>query len=194
MLVQEVILSIQHENYSIHTRQGLFVDITLVAHDIRSTHNVGAFFRTCDGLGVKQILFSGYTPYPTFEGDSRMPHFADKITRQIHKTALGAESTVDFKVYDHLQDALEHLKKRDTVLVALEQFPGSATPNECVDRLKHAYKNRPLALIVGNEIHGVDDATLQQMDMIMEIPMLGVKESLNVSVATAIALYSLTSL
>ena len=61
-------------------------EITLIAHDIRSTHNVGAFFRTCDGLGVKRIIFSGYTPYPTFEGDSRLPHFADKITRQIHKT------------------------------------------------------------------------------------------------------------
>ncbi len=168
--------------------------ITLVAHDIRSTHNVGAFFRTCDGLGVKQIIFSGYTPYPTFEGDSRLPHFADKITRQIHKTALGAESTVDFQCFETLEDVLNHLKSENTVLIALEQFPKSISPSECAELLKKKYKNRPVALILGNEIHGVKDDVLARMDMIMEIPMNGLKESFNVSVAAGIALYALTNL
>lgn len=167
------------------------MQITLVAHDIRSTHNVGAFFRTCDGLGVKNIIFSGYTPFPTFEGDTRLPHFADKITRQIHKTALGAESTVDFKRYESLNEVIKILKKSGHVLVALEQFPGSLCPSECRDKLDKKFKDRPVALIIGNEIHGVKDEILKQMDLIMEIPMHGTKESLNVSVATAIALYEL---
>jgi 23S rRNA (guanosine2251-2'-O)-methyltransferase len=170
-----------------------FMQITLVAHDIRSTHNVGAFFRTCDGLGVKRIIFSGYTPHPTFEGDSRLPHFADKITRQIHKTALGAESTVDFERFETLEEVLGQLKSENTALVALEQFPGSVSPAQCAETLAKKFKNRPVALILGNEIHGVKDEILQQMDLVMEIPMHGIKESFNVSVAAGIALYALTN-
>jgi len=169
------------------------MQIALVAHDIRSTHNVGAFFRTCDGLGIEKIIFSGYTPYPTLEADTRLPHFSDKITRQIHKTALGAESTVAFERFETLKEVLAELKKDNYVLVALEQFPGSASPEDCTKAIKSSFKNRPVALVVGNEIHGVADEILQQMDLIVEIPMHGTKESLNVSVATAIALYSLTT-
>jgi tRNA G18 (ribose-2'-O)-methylase SpoU len=167
------------------------MQITLVAHNIRSTHNVGAFFRTCDGLGVKKIIFSGYTPYPTFEGDSRLPHFADKITRQIHKTALGAESVIDFETFETLEETISNLKKDGYTLVALEQFPGSKHPEEVLKRLQDQ-KAVKVALIIGNEIHGVSDETLNQVNHIMEIPMQGLKESLNVSVATAIALYVLT--
>ena len=165
----------------------------LVAHDIRSTHNVGAFFRTCDGLGMDEIIFSGYTPYPTFEGDSRLPHFADKITRQIHKTALGAESVVDFHRYETLDEAIAQLKKNDTVIIALEQDDASLTPQECRKLLNKKYAHRPIALILGNEIHGVAPDILQQMDIIMEIPMHGMKESFNVSVAAGIALYELST-
>lgn len=168
------------------------MQITLVAHDIRSTHNVGAFFRTCDGLGINKIIFSGYTPYPTFEGDTRMPHFADKLTRQIHKTALGAESTVEFERRETLDEVLSELKKQRAILVALEQFPGSLTPRECASKLHTHHQDQHVALIIGNEIHGVKDEILKQMDYIIEVPMHGTKESLNVSVATAIALYELT--
>lgn len=166
--------------------------ISLVAHDIRSTHNVGAFFRTCDGLGIEHIYFSGYTPYPAFEGDSRLPHFADKLTRQIHKTALGAESIVDFSYYESLQTLMDELKKKEVILIALEQFPGSLTPAACKKKLEYDRTEQEVALLIGNEIHGVKDDILKQMDYIIEIPMKGTKESLNVSVATAIALYELT--
>ncbi len=169
------------------------MEISLVAHDIRSTHNVGAFFRTCDGLGVQKIIFSGYTPHPTFEGDTRLPHFAYKLTRQIHKTALGAESIIDFEKNETLKEVIVSLQKQKTVLVALESFPTSHTPKECAQLIRSNYKDRPIALIVGNEIHGVADEILKQMDLIMEIPMHGVKESFNVSVAAAIALYALTT-
>lgn len=167
------------------------MQITLIGHNIRSTHNVGAFFRTCDGLGVNKIIFSGYTPYPTFEGDSRLPHFADKITRQIHKTALGAESAVDFERYETLEAVIAELKKSGYTLVALEQFPNSKSPNE-VSKLLQKNRAKKVALIVGNEIHGVSDDVLKQVDHIIEIPMHGIKESLNVSIATAITLYELT--
>lgn len=166
--------------------------IILVAHDIRSTHNVGAFFRTCDALGIDRILFSGYTPYPALEDDTRLPHFADKLTRQIHKTALGAESTVPFAYFESLDLLLIELKKQNAVLIALEQYPGSVSLKDCKQAILRDYPNRPVALFVGNEIHGVSDTLLQQMDIITEIPMHGTKESLNVSVATGIMLYELT--
>jgi 23S rRNA (guanosine2251-2'-O)-methyltransferase len=166
-------------------------EIILVVNNIRSTHNVGAFFRTCDGLGVREIIFSGYTPYPSFQGDTRLPHFADKITRQIHKTALGAESHVYFK-YSQLESIFTELKKRDAILIGLEQATDSITPEDCKTILEKTYPSRPAALFIGNEIHGVDKDILKKMDLIIEIPMQGSKESLNVSVATAIALYILT--
>lgn len=167
-------------------------NITLVAHDIRSTHNVGAFFRTCDGLGVQKIIFSGYTPYPSLEDDTRLPHFADKLTRQIHKTALGAECTVDFERFNNLEEVIEKAKQENAVLIALEQYPGSLSPEACVQKIKSQYECRPIYLIIGNEVHGVADDLLAKVDIVMEIPMKGTKESLNVSVATAIALYELT--
>ena len=167
------------------------MNISLLAHDIRSTHNVGAFFRTCDGLGINHIYFSGYTPFPSFEGDTRLPHFADKLTRQIHKTALGAESIIDFSYHESLQTLIDELKKKKAVLVALEQYPNSLTPEACRKHIESQYRDREIVLVVGNEIHGVKDDTLEQVDFVMEIPMHGTKESLNVSVATAIALYEL---
>lgn len=170
----------------------MHMNVILVAHDIRSTHNVGAFFRTCDGLGISKIIFSGYTPFPTFEGDSRLPHFADKITRQIHKTALGAESSVPFDIFKTMEGALASLKESGVTLVALEQAKNSLSPNTIRQKLIKTNRNKTVALIVGNEIHGVDNKTLKDVDYIMEIPMHGTKESLNVSVATAIALYELT--
>ncbi len=163
--------------------------ITLLAHDIRSTHNVGAFFRTCDGLGIDRIIFSGYTPYPTLEDDTRLPHFADKLTRQIHKTALGAETTVTFERFETLNDALNNVK--DSILVALEQSDNSLTPKQVFAELNKVSGQKEVVLIVGNEIHGVSKEILASVDYIMEIPMHGSKESLNVSVATAIALYEL---
>ena len=162
--------------------------IVLIAHDIRSTHNVGAFFRTCDGLGIDEIIFSGYTPYPTLEKDTRLPHFSDKLTRQIHKTALGAETSVPFRRFDTLKEVLNNLAS-SVKIIALEQAKNSKTPSAVSMELK---SEDNVALIIGNEIHGVDEEILKSVDAIMEIPMHGNKESLNVSVATGIALYELS--
>lgn len=158
--------------------------IILLAHDIRSTHNVGAFFRTCDGFGIDKIIFSGYTPYPTLENDTRLPHFADKLTRQIHKTALGAETTVPFERYD--EPPLAELKEQGYEIVALEQAKDSVMLTEYKPPAK-------VALLLGNEIRGVTPELMEQCDKIIEIPMKGHKESFNVSVATGIALYQISS-
>ena len=158
-------------------------DIVLIAHNIRSTHNVGAFLRTCDGFGVRKLIFSGYTPYPTLEDDTRLPHFADKITRQIHKTALGAEITVPFE-YCELPP-IEQLKAEGYTIVGLEQDERSVMlPDyEVPDKV---------ALLPGNEIDGIYPEYRDQCDALVEIPMHGHKESFNVSVATGIALYHLS--
>jgi 23S rRNA (guanosine2251-2'-O)-methyltransferase len=157
-------------------------EIILIAHNIRSTHNVGAFFRTADGFGVSKIIFSGYTPYPTLEDDTRLPHFADRLTRQIHKTALGAETTVPFERYD--EPPLNALKKDGYRIVGLEQDKRSIMLNDYTSPGK-------VALLLGNEIDGIYPELRAQCDDLIEIPMHGHKESFNVSVATGVALYGL---
>ena len=157
--------------------------ITLVAHNIRSTHNVGSIFRTADGFGVNKIILSGYTPYPTIDGDTRLPHIRDKLTSQIHKTALGAESAVPFEYLETLD--LGTLAVGGARIVALEQSEQSIKLRE------YATPSR-LVLLVGEEVHGIPQELLDDCDDIIEIPMLGSKESFNVSVATGIALYALT--
>lgn len=157
-------------------------EIILIAHNIRSTHNVGAFFRTCDGFGISKIILSGYTPYPTIDGDTRLPHFADKLTRQIHKTALGAETMVPFERYD--EPPLETLKRQGFQIVGLEQDERSVM-------LPEYEAPEKVALLLGNEIDGIYPEFRDQCDALIEIPMHGDKESFNVSVATGIALYSL---
>ena len=156
--------------------------ITLIAHNIRSTHNVGALFRTAEGFGVQKIILSGYTPYPHHQHDSRLPHIADKLHAQIHKTALGAETMVPFEQYDHIEDWLQD---NALPLIALEQTPGSRL-------LPEFTPPEEFALLLGEEVHGIEDALLAQCSHFVEIPMSGKKESFNVSVAAGIALYGLT--
>lgn len=159
-------------------------DIVLLAHNIRSAHNVGAFLRTCDGFGVQKVIFSGYTPYPALDGDTRLPHFADKITRQIHKTALGAETTVPFEW--HEQPPIEQLKADGYAIVGLEQDKRSIM-------LPDYRVPEKVALLLGNEIDGIYAEYRDQCDALVEIPMHGTKESFNVSVAAGIALYALST-
>lgn len=159
-------------------------EIVLIAHNIRSTHNVGAIFRTAEGFGVSKIILSGYTPYPSLDRDTRLPHIHEKLTEQIHKTALGAETLVPFE-HSEAPD-LSALKAEGYRIVALEQTENSTSMSE--------YR-RPdkLALLLGEEVHGISPDLLDQCDDTIEIPMRGQKESFNVSVATGIALYALTT-
>lgn len=157
--------------------------ITLILHNIRSTHNVGSIFRTAEGFGVDRIICSGYTPYPALDGDTRLPHIAEKLTNQIHKTALGAETTVPYEQYDDIESWLEN---NTLPLVALEQSPDS------ID-LRTFSPPDEFALLLGEEVAGIHPELLQRCATTIEIPMKGKKESFNVSVAAAIALYSVTN-
>jgi 23S rRNA (guanosine2251-2'-O)-methyltransferase len=158
-------------------------NITLLVHNIRSTHNVGSIFRTAEGFGVRQIILSGYTPYPSFEGDIRLPHIAEKLTLQIHKTALGAEELVPFAYIESLDKWLKH---NNLPIIALEQTSTSIPIDTYIPPSE-------FVLLLGEEVHGIEPQYLEKCDETIEIPMHGQKESFNVSVATGIALYALTT-
>lgn len=159
-------------------------EIVVIAHNIRSTHNIGSIFRTAEGFGVKQLIISGYSPYPSLVAkDTRLPHEAVKLTAQIHKTALGAETLVPFK-YQAKPD-LDNLRKAGYRIVALEQ----ATPSTPLGDYTPFDK---LVLLLGEEVNGIEPELLANCDDIVEIPMVGQKESFNVSVAAGIALYVLS--
>ena len=158
--------------------------IILLAHNIRSTHNIGSLFRTADGFGVEKIILSGYTPYPSVAHDDRLPHIHEKLTRQIHKTALGAELIVPF-AYE-TTPPLERLKASGYRIVALEQAEQS-------QKLQNYEPQAKIALLIGEEVEGITPELLAHCDDVIEIAMVGQKESFNVSVATGIALYALTT-
>ena len=158
-------------------------EIIVIAHNIRSTHNIGSIFRTCEGFGVLKIIISGYSPYPKLPIDSRLPHIYEKLTNQIHKSALGAEDMVPF-AYQEYPD-IEGLRNDGYTIVGLEQDSRSI--------LLHSYKAPDkIALLLGEEVSGITDDLRNMCDSLIEIPMAGKKESFNVSVAAGIALYSLT--
>ncbi len=160
-------------------------EIILIAHNLRSTHNVGSLLRTADGLGVSKVYLTGYTPYPLAENDKRMPHEAKKLDAQIQKTALGAEKTVDWHQRSDIDSLIAELKKAGYKVAALEQAEGSISLN--------TFKPpEMLAIILGREVEGLESEVLDLCDFALEIPMKGQKESFNVVQAAAMALYHCT--
>lgn len=157
-------------------------DIIVIAHNIRSAHNVGSLFRTCEGFGISKLLLTGYTPYPRVPHDERLPHVVDKLTAQLHKTALGAETLLPFEHHD--KPPLETLRSAGYLIIGLEQDEDAVMLNTY-----HAPKR--LAVLIGEEVQGLDPSLRKMCDHLVEIPMSGQKESFNVSVATGIALYGL---
>ncbi|HSW37264.1 MAG TPA: TrmH family RNA methyltransferase [Candidatus Saccharimonadales bacterium] len=157
-------------------------EIVVIAHNLRSTHNVGSLFRTAEGLGVEKIYLSGYTPYPLAKDDQRLPHLAHKIGRQIHKTALGAETMVAWEQIPDIISLVASLKSAGFIVVALEQ-------DQQAIQLPDFKPSEKLALVLGREVEGIEENVLAACDQIIEIPMLGHKESFNVVQAAAMALY-----
>ncbi|MEK7525812.1 MAG: RNA methyltransferase [Patescibacteria group bacterium] len=152
-------------------------NVTAVLYNIRSAHNVGSMFRTADAAGINKIYLCGYTPIPEPRGKKRG---SDKIA----KTALGAEKSVSWEYVPRVGKLLDKLTDEGIQIIALEQAKGS----------KGVFKFKPkrsLALVVGNEVKGLPVSILKRVDDIVEIPMRGKKESLNVSVAFGIAAYAL---
>lgn len=157
-------------------------DIILIAHNLRSIHNVGSLLRTAEGLGVTKVILSGYTPHPTHANDRRLPHESAKITAQIHKTALGAEDSVNWEYHQNLLPVIAHLKKKGYTVAALEQAPDSRD-------LPKYHPPEKIVILVGREVEGVESEILDACDLALEIPMSGKKESFNVTQAAAMALY-----
>lgn len=160
-------------------------DIVLIAHDIRSTHNVGSLLRTAECLGVTKVFLTGYTPYPTSSFDERLPHLSAKIDRQIHKTAIGAEKLIKWQQNSDVYAVINELKKSGYCLIALEQTETSVS----LTSFKPSDKT---AILIGREVEGVDETLLKLCQTAVEIPQFGQKESLNVVQATAIALFWMT--
>lgn len=158
--------------------------IVLIAHNLRSTHNVGSLFRTAEGLGVSKLFLTGFTPHPAIKSDERLPHIVEKLTNQIHKTALGAENMLKWEYATDIDSVLNELKQDGFVIAAIEQSSGSIP--------LHTYNaEEDIAIIIGREVEGIEPEVLSLCDVILEIPMDGRKESFNVVQAAAMALYQL---
>lgn len=154
----------------------MVAQIHLLLHNIRSTHNVGAIFRTADATKVSKIYLSGYTPTP-------IDRFG-RARADISKASLGAEKTVAWESVEDVHKFLKDTKHEGFHIYAIEQSKNS------ID-YKKIPKKEKILLIFGNEVDGVEQDILDLCDTIVEIPMHGQKESLNVSVAAGIILYSL---
>ena len=148
--------------------------IALILDNIRSSHNVGSIFRTADGAGVFKIYLVGYTPAPVDQ--------FGRANKDIAKTALGGEKSVEWEKADNILELIEKLKTDGLQIVALEQSPKS------VDYRQVQISNK-VAIILGNEVGGIEQEVLGRCDIIAEIEMRGEKESLNVSVACGVALF-----
>jgi tRNA G18 (ribose-2'-O)-methylase SpoU len=146
----------------------------LILENIRSAYNVGAIFRTADGAGVSKIFLVGYTPTP-------IDRFG-RLQSEIKKTSLGASEEIDWEHRTDIIGLISELREKEIRIVSVEQT------NTAISLIKFSVPEK-VAYIVGNEVDGISSNTLTLTDMIIEIPMLGSKESLNVSVATGIVLY-----
>jgi tRNA G18 (ribose-2'-O)-methylase SpoU len=146
----------------------------IILHDVRSSHNVGAVFRTADAAGVKKIYLSGYTPAPRDRFGRR--------NNRLAKTALGAETTVPWEVTPDIKGLIGVLKNDSVTVAAVEQSPTAAP----------FFSYRPpikVAFLFGNEVTGLAPDLCALCDVVLELPMRGSKESLNVAVAVGVVVY-----
>ena len=146
------------------------IPLVVVLDNVRSMHNVGAIFRTADAFLIEKVVLCGITPQP--------PH------REIHKAALGATESVDWIYEKDISTALENLKKENFKILGIEQTTNSEIFTDFV-----IDKNNKYALVLGNEVDGLSEEALSLYDTFLEIPQLGTKHSLNVSVCGGIVMW-----
>ena len=151
-------------------KQTTKIPLVVVLDNVRSMHNVGAVFRTADAFIVEKIVLCGITPQP--------PH------REIHKAALGATESVDWIFEKDISTALQNLKKENFEILGIEQTTTSINIENFEIK-----KNKKYALVLGNEVDGLSDEVLSFYDHFIEIPQLGTKHSLNVSVCGGIVMW-----
>jgi len=144
--------------------------IIVVLDNIRSAHNVGAFFRTCDALAVRQLVLTGITAKP--------PH------KEIHKSAIGATESVDWIYEKEISTYLETLKTSGIKIIGIEQTDSSISLLDFKLETKD-----PIAIVFGNEVEGICNSVLTLLDQCIEIPQFGTKHSFNVSVCGGIVLW-----
>lgn len=144
--------------------------LIVILDEIRSLHNIGSVFRTSDAFRIESIYLCGITAVP--------PH------AEIHKTALGAENTVDWKYYKSSVEAVKNLKNEGYFVYSIEQAEGSIMLDELV-----LDKNKKYAVVLGNEVKGVQQEVIDNSNGCIEIPQYGTKHSLNVSVTAGIIIW-----
>lgn len=148
--------------------------VVVVLDNIRSMNNVGSAFRTCDAFAAEQLFLCGVTAQP--------PH------REINKTAIGAQDTVDWKYFEKTEDAVSELKNQGYKIYGVEQTDKSVMLNQMTYP-----ENEKVAFVFGNEVFGVSDEVLPLLDACIEIPQYGTKHSLNISVTVGILLWDYVS-
>ena len=146
--------------------------IIVVLDDIRSLHNIGSFFRTCDAFLIDKIYLCGITATPP--------------NKEIHKTALGATETVAWEYEKEVMQVVDRLKKENVKIISVEQVEGSVMLNNFT-----VESNVKYALFFGNEVKGVNQQVINSSDAVVEIPQLGTKHSLNVSVSGGIVIWDI---
>jgi tRNA G18 (ribose-2'-O)-methylase SpoU len=146
--------------------------VTVILDNVRSAQNVGSFFRTADAFGIEHIALCGISATPP--------------NREIHKTALGAEMSVAWSYYPTTLECVERLRAEGYRIIAIEQIENSTMLNTF-----HAEEGVKYALVFGNEVDGVDQAVADVVDGAIEIPQVGIKHSLNVSVSAGILMWEM---
>lgn len=146
--------------------------LIIILDDIRSLNNIGSVFRTCDAFLIEKIYLCGITAVP--------PH------KEIHKTALGATDTVTWEYTKNVLEVIEKLKTEKVAIYSIEQVENSKMLNDFLPE-----KDKKYALIFGNEVKGVQQEAINLSDGVIEIPQLGSKHSLNISVSAGIVIWDL---
>jgi tRNA G18 (ribose-2'-O)-methylase SpoU len=146
--------------------------LILVLEDVRSLHNIGSVFRTADAFLIEKIILCGITATPP--------------NKEIHKTALGATETVAWEHHNNVLEVITTLKKENTITLAIEQVESAVFLQNF-----NVESNKKYALIFGNEVHGVTQEAVAICDGCIEIPQLGTKHSLNISVSAGIVVWDL---
>lgn len=157
-------------------RQADKLPLVVVLDNVRSQHNVGAVFRTADAMRIERVVLCGICCCPP--------------NQEIHKTALGAEETVEWQYYKETLDAVRELKAQGYTVYAVEQAHDSLTLEEVAEQMSNCPK---IAVILGHEVFGVQQEVIDQCHQCIEIPQYGTKHSLNVSVTAGIVIYRLAS-
>lgn len=169
--------------------------LIVVLDDVRSLHNVGSVFRTADAFRLEAIYLCGITATPDTVTDADGTVIKDcslKAVQEIHKTALGAEESVDWRYFKSATDAVESLKNDGYTVMAVEQCHGSTMLQDFVPACpvsKQKDGKRGYAVILGNEVKGVHQEVIDLCDGCLEIPQYGTKHSLNVSVTGGIIIW-----